>query len=109
MRVERLELIISKSEEATAKFFNATNNWRMEESELISRERAEAAVPLVDCSNRAYSKDEREDIIRYVIEGAEIQRDTLNLRTVAYHYMTQLELDLLDVHNLKSNVNSDSN
>ena len=42
---------------------------------LVSRVRAESAVPLDDCSGRAYSIDEREDIIRYVLEGAEIQRD----------------------------------
>lgn len=42
---------------------------------LISRERAESAVSLVDCSRREYGKDEREDLIRYVILGAEIQRD----------------------------------
>ncbi len=43
--------------------------------EVISRERAESAVPLVDCSGRVYPEDEREDLIRYVIYGAEIQRD----------------------------------
>ena len=43
---------------------------------LITRARAEFAVPLEDCSGRKYSKDEREDIIRYLILGAEIQRDT---------------------------------
>ena len=43
--------------------------------DIITRERAEAAVPLHDCSGREYTKDEREDIIRYVIWGAEIQRD----------------------------------
>lgn len=42
---------------------------------IISRERAEQAVPSTDCSGRAYTPDEREDIIRYVMEGAEIQRD----------------------------------
>jgi len=42
---------------------------------IISREQAEAAVPLKDCSGRTYSANEREDIIRYVLEGAEIQRD----------------------------------
>lgn len=42
---------------------------------LISIARAESAVPLVDCSGRKYGKDEREDLIRTVIDGAEIQRD----------------------------------
>lgn len=42
---------------------------------LISRTRAESAVPLEDCGGREYGKDEREDIIRYLILGAEIQRD----------------------------------
>ena len=43
---------------------------------LISRARAESAVPLEDCSGRKYGKDEREDLIRTIIEGAEVQRDT---------------------------------
>jgi len=43
--------------------------------EIISRARAEEAVPLVDCSGRIYEADEREDIVRYVLLGAEIQRD----------------------------------
>lgn len=42
---------------------------------LISRERAELAVGTVDCSGRTFDPDEREDLIRYVLEGAEIQRD----------------------------------
>ncbi len=44
--------------------------------EIIDRARRENAVPLTDCSGRDYGADEREDIIRYVFEGAEIQRDT---------------------------------
>ncbi len=43
--------------------------------EMISRERAERTVPLVDCGGRVYGEDEREDLIRYVLCGAEIQRD----------------------------------
>ena len=42
---------------------------------LLRRARVESAVPLQDCSGRNYTKEEREDIIRYVIWGAEIQRD----------------------------------
>lgn len=42
---------------------------------LISRKRAENAVPLTDCGGNEYDEDLREDIIRYVISGAEIQRD----------------------------------
>lgn len=42
---------------------------------LISRERAESAVGLKDCSGRMYGKDEREELIRCLIYGAEIQRD----------------------------------
>lgn len=42
---------------------------------LINRETAELAVPLQDCSGREYGKEEREDIIRYLILGAETQRD----------------------------------
>jgi len=40
---------------------------------LISRKRAEEAVPFIDCSGRTFGIDEREDLIRYVIFGAEIQ------------------------------------
>ena len=43
--------------------------------ELISREIAELSIPLQDCSGRNYNKDEREDIVRYFILGAETQRD----------------------------------
>lgn len=42
---------------------------------LITRKRAEKAVPLTDCSGKKYEDWLREDIIRYVQEGAEIQRD----------------------------------
>lgn len=42
---------------------------------LISRERAESAVGDTDCSERKYTPDEREDLVRTVIDGAEIQRD----------------------------------
>ncbi len=42
---------------------------------MISRERAEQAVPFMDCGGRLYGADEREDLIRYVLWGAEIQRD----------------------------------
>ena len=42
---------------------------------LISRARAESAVPLEDCSGQKFSKDEREDLIGTLIDGAEIQRD----------------------------------
>ena len=43
---------------------------------IISREKAESAVPFTDCSGKVYSPDEREDIIRYFLLGAETQRDT---------------------------------
>ena len=42
---------------------------------LISRKRAEEAVPETDCSGKKYEDWLREDIIRYVQYGAEIQRD----------------------------------
>lgn len=42
---------------------------------LISRTRAESAVPLEDCGGRRYGVLEREDLIRCLILGAEIQRD----------------------------------
>ncbi len=43
----------------------------------VSRKRAECCVPHVDCSGRRYSDDEWEDLVRYVIEGAEVQWDLL--------------------------------
>jgi len=42
---------------------------------LITRERAELAVPDVDCSGRRYTPAEKEDNVRYVLEGALVQRD----------------------------------
>ena len=42
---------------------------------VLTRKRAESAVPLTDCSGRKYTPDEWEDNVRYVILGAEIQRD----------------------------------
>ena len=42
---------------------------------LIPRGATERAVPTEDCSGYTYSSDEREDLIRYVLVGAEIQRD----------------------------------
>ncbi len=42
---------------------------------LISRESAERHVPFEDCGGLKYDDDLREDIIRYVLVGAEIQRD----------------------------------
>jgi len=42
---------------------------------LIERERAESAVPKTDCSGSQYTPVEWEDNVRYVITGAEIQRD----------------------------------
>ncbi|KKM93070.1 hypothetical protein LCGC14_1212060 [marine sediment metagenome] len=43
-------------------------------AEPVSRRTAERAVPLEDCSGRKYGVDEREDLIRYVLLGAELQR-----------------------------------
>ena len=42
---------------------------------IISRNRVESAVPLEDCGGREYPEWEREDIIRYMLFAAEIQRD----------------------------------
>ena len=42
----------------------------------IERARAEKAVPSDDCSGRKFTPDEWEDLVRTVLEGAEIQRDT---------------------------------
>ncbi len=42
---------------------------------LISRTRAEFAVGETDCSGRKYLPDEWEDLVRTIINGAEIQRD----------------------------------
>ncbi len=43
----------------------------------VSRELAERCVPRIDCSGRPYDEDEWEDLVRYVIEGAETQWDLL--------------------------------
>lgn len=43
---------------------------------VIGRERAEKAVPPEDCSGRKFSPDEWEDLVRTILDGAEIQRDT---------------------------------
>lgn len=42
---------------------------------LISKARAKKAVPAYDCSGKKLSKFEREDIVRYILLGSEIQRD----------------------------------
>ena len=43
--------------------------------ELISRERAERAVPIKDCSGQVTDGAIREDFIRYLLYGAEIQME----------------------------------
>ena len=43
---------------------------------IIKGARAEKAVPLDDCSGKRYTPDEWEDLVRTILEGAEIQRDT---------------------------------
>ncbi len=42
---------------------------------LISRERAESAIPDTDCSGRKFTPSEWEDLVRTIVHGAEIQRD----------------------------------
>ncbi len=42
---------------------------------LISRERAESAIPDTDCSGRKFTLSEWEDLVRTIVHGAEIQRD----------------------------------
>ena len=42
---------------------------------IVSRERIEDAVAIKDCSGKQISPDLREDIIRYCLFAAEIQRD----------------------------------
>ncbi len=51
----------------------------MDHSEDLSLIRAQVAVsvPLEDCSGRTYSSDEREDIIRYMLFAAEMQRNKI--------------------------------
>jgi len=44
--------------------------------EVIARARAEKAVPPEGCSGRKYSPEEWEDLVRTLLYGAEIQRDT---------------------------------
>jgi len=46
----------------------------------VTREEAESAVFPTDCSGRKYSPDEREDLIRYVLLGAEMQRGEIVFR-----------------------------
>jgi len=46
------------------------------ELNIIERARAESAVPPDDCSGRKFTPDEREDLVRAILDGAEIQRDT---------------------------------
>ena len=56
---------------------------------IISREKVESAVPLEDCGGRKYPDWEREDIIRYMLFAAEIQRD----RDIEY-YQSQSNINL---------------
>ena len=42
---------------------------------IITREKVNWAIPTEDCSGRRYTESEREDLIRYMIWAAEIQRD----------------------------------
>ena len=39
--------------------------------------RARELVPDTDCSGRVYGREEKEDIARFMIEGAEYQRDRM--------------------------------
>jgi len=48
---------------------------------LLTRRQAEALVPTTDCSGRKYTDEEREDIIRYILLAAELQRE-LTLKEV---------------------------
>ena len=48
----------------------------------ISRTQAEGAVPPTDCSGRQYTPDEREDLIRYVLLGAEMQRGDIVIKPI---------------------------
>lgn len=47
----------------------------------ISRVEAESAIPPHDCSGRLLGEDEREDLIRSVLLGAEMQRGEIQIRT----------------------------
>ena len=42
---------------------------------LLTKERIQKAIPPEDCSGRIYPDWEKEDITRYMILAAEIQRD----------------------------------
>lgn len=70
---------------------------------LISRKRAEQAVPERDCSGTRwddYFDGLREDIIRFVICGAEIQRDhtfyDFQPPTALPHYLSVVSREALD-------------
>jgi len=56
---------------------NLSNRTRLKP---VSRAEAESAVPIEDCSGRKYGVDEREDIIRYLLLGAEMQRGDIVFR-----------------------------
>lgn len=42
---------------------------------LIKEERALLAIPDTDCGGHPFSANEKEDIKRYILDGAEMQRD----------------------------------
>ncbi len=44
---------------------------------LLTLERARELVPGTDCSDRVYSSEEKEDIARFMVQGAEYQRDRM--------------------------------
>ena len=44
---------------------------------LVTLEKMRTVVPLEDCSGRKYPKWECEDIARYMVQGAEMQRDDI--------------------------------
>jgi len=47
----------------------------VEDLPIITRNRIQKAVPNCDCAGRKYPKEEREDLVRYMLLAAEIQRD----------------------------------
>ncbi|KKN75293.1 hypothetical protein LCGC14_0381450 [marine sediment metagenome] len=54
---------------------NVTEERVDEKPELLALDVARKHVPEKDCGGRYYTAIEREDIARFMVEGAEIQRD----------------------------------
>lgn len=70
------------------------------EGELISRQRAQEVIPSNDCSGREYTTNEREDLVRYILLGAEMQlaHDKLTMGAQGW-YSPQQVAELQQIYN----------